>query len=160
MIGKTLFGGGKCLPVSDVHQSPVHRSYCVTLHFIVLGDQASMHSHEADWTQTGGCYGKARLKEVLHVPPCTNIGQHRWSCVMMCSTQLWESIVLQSEGRIILIVVTFSGYIFILTTIMTSWTWIIGSSHCAILNHSTYPCFWESLHLSAYTCTYACGIWH
>jgi hypothetical protein len=41
------------------------------------GDQASMHPHEADLTQTGGCYGKARITEVLHVPQCTNIGQHR-----------------------------------------------------------------------------------
>ncbi len=55
------------------------------------GDQASMHPHEADWTQTGGCYDKARLNEVLHAPLCINIGQHRWSCVMMCSTQLWET---------------------------------------------------------------------
>ncbi len=63
-----------------------------------------MHPHEADWRETGGCYGKARLKEVLHAPPCTNIGQHRWSCVEMCSTQLWEthcSVIINPEGCIV-----------------------------------------------------------
>ncbi len=48
---------------------------------------ASMHPHEVDWTRTGSCYGKARHKEVLHAPPCINIGQHGWSYVIMCSTQ-------------------------------------------------------------------------
>ncbi len=30
-----------------------------------MGEQASMDPHEADWIETGGCYGKARLIEVL-----------------------------------------------------------------------------------------------
>ncbi len=121
-IGKIFFWK-KGLSVSDVHQCiVVIAQYCICS---VLGDQGSMHPYEAGWTQTGGCYGKARLKEVLHAPPCTNIGQHRWSCVMICSTQLWEthcSVTINPEGCIVvhcnLRVETFLGYIFILTTIM------------------------------------------
>ncbi len=83
------FSGKNCLSISDVHQCIVVIVYHCIL--FVLGDQALMHHHEADWIQTGGHYGKARLKEVLHAPPCTSLGQHRWSCVMMCSTQLWKT---------------------------------------------------------------------
>ncbi len=54
---------------------PVHCSYCVTWIYL-LGDRVSMHPCEADWAQTGGHYGKARLKEVLHAPLCINNAQH------------------------------------------------------------------------------------
>ncbi len=49
--------------------------------------------HEADWTKTGGSYGKARLKEVLHASPCINNGQHMCVCsyIVMWSTWLWEN---------------------------------------------------------------------
>ncbi len=61
--------------------------YCITLLYL-LGGRASMHTHEADLTKTGGRYCKARLYEVLHVPPYIKNGQHMfslWSCVKVCA---------------------------------------------------------------------------
>ncbi len=58
--------------------------YGVTL-FHLLGDWVSIHPCEADWTKTGGHYGKASLKEVLHLPPCITNGQHMWSSVILCA---------------------------------------------------------------------------
>ncbi len=84
--------------------TPLHRSYCVTLHLFCFGGPGINASSWGWLNTTGSCYGKARLKEVLHAPPCTNIGQHRRSCVMLCSTQLWEthcSVTINPEGCIV-----------------------------------------------------------
>ncbi len=98
--------------------------YLLMLHtflFHLLGEQASMHPNEADWIKIGGCYGKTRLKKVLHMLPCINNWQRICPCVIMCITRLWKtnglltinllgrmcSCALHSEGKIILIIVTF-----------------------------------------------------
>jgi hypothetical protein len=90
-IGKKPLLGKKCLIC--LWCLPVHHSYwyCITLHFICWGTRHQFILHEANWTKTGGCYGKARLKGVLHAPPCINSGQHMCSCVVTCSTWLWET---------------------------------------------------------------------
>jgi hypothetical protein len=80
-------------PLFDV--IPVHQSsrYGVTL-FYLLGVWVSMHPCEAALTKTGGHYGKAGLKEVLHAPPCINNGQHMWSpllCVHMAVRDSWPA---------------------------------------------------------------------
>ncbi len=72
---------------------PVHPSYyhCRNFSFCLLGGWASMHPHEADWTKTGGCYGKSQLKGILHAPPWFNSGQHMCFCAIVYSTWLWET---------------------------------------------------------------------
>ncbi len=75
---KTSVNKKPCLFV--MYTSALYLLILGNLAFYLLGGLASMHPHEADWTKTGGCYGKARLKEVLLVPPCINNGQHMWSC--------------------------------------------------------------------------------
>ncbi len=72
---------------------------------------------------------------------------------------------LQSEGRSSLFKVTsWVQGIFSSLLQYDLRIWILGSSRSAILNHSTYPCFWESFHLYAYTCAYAhvviTSTWH
>ncbi len=87
-FGKKPHWGKKSLPVWCC--IPVHHSSSITLLYF-LGDRVSMHPCEADWTKNGGHYGKARLKEGLHAPPCINNGQHMWSFVIICAQWLWET---------------------------------------------------------------------